>query len=62
MSKTKQSKRVQNIYRKKAAEKPNSISNVTSHISLSDNYILLGYFTLRYAELPKVIMRYVKFS
>ena len=62
MSNTKQGKRVQNIYRKKAAEKPNSISNVTSHISLSDNYILLGYFTLRYPELPKVIMRYVKFS
>lgn len=50
------------MYREKAAEKPNSISCVTRHISLTDNYVLLGYFTLRYPELPKVIMRYIKFS
>ena len=62
MSKTKQSKGEQNIYSKKTAEKPNSVSCVRRHLSLNNNYILLGYFTLRYPELPKVIMPYIKFS
>ena len=52
----------QNIYSKKNAEKPNSVSCVRRHLSLNNNYILLGYFTLRYPELPKVIMPYIKFS
>ena len=74
MSKRKQSKREQNIHSKKTAEKPNSVSCqtwvqtfhsvscVTRHLSLNNNYILLGYFTLRHSELPKVIMPYIKFS
>lgn len=64
MSKTKQSKREQNIYSKKTAEKPNSVSCVRRHLSLNNNYILLGYLSLLgcYPELPKVIMPYIKFS